>query len=112
MLITEQQLGLPGGSGVKETTCQCRRLEFDLWVWRIPWRRNGPLAPVFLPAESHEQKSLVGYSPRGCKGLDVTEHTQVTIIYHQESSSLNCQFIPQKVKPYIWILIQTNELQT
>ena len=30
---------------------------------------------VFLPEESHGQRSLVGYSPWGCKELDMTEHT-------------------------------------
>ena len=29
--------------------------------------------PVFLPGESHGQRSPVGYSPRGCKELDTTE---------------------------------------
>ena len=30
------------------------------------------LAPVFLPGESHEQRSLAGYSPWGGKGQDTT----------------------------------------
>ena len=30
-------------------------------------------APVFLPGESHGRRSLVGYSPRGCKESDMTE---------------------------------------
>ena len=29
--------------------------------------------PVFLPGEFHGQRSLVGYSPRGLKELDMTE---------------------------------------
>ena len=29
--------------------------------------------PVFLPGESHGQRSLVGYSPRSHKELDTTE---------------------------------------
>ena len=29
--------------------------------------------PVLLPGESHEGRSLVGYSPWGCKELDMTE---------------------------------------
>ena len=29
--------------------------------------------PVFLPGESHGRRSLVGYSPRGCKESDMTE---------------------------------------
>ncbi|KAM7233308.1 hypothetical protein CapIbe_015444, partial [Capra ibex] len=31
-------------------------------------------SPVFLPGKSHGQRSLVGYSPWGCKELDMTEH--------------------------------------
>ena len=29
--------------------------------------------PVFLPGESHGQRSLLGYSPWGCKESDMTE---------------------------------------
>ena len=29
--------------------------------------------PVFLPGESHGQRNLAGYSPRGYKELDMTE---------------------------------------
>ena len=32
------------------------------------------LTPVFLPGESHGQRSLVGYRTWGCKELDMTEH--------------------------------------
>ena len=35
-------MGFPGGANGKEPTCQCRRHKrrgFDLWVWKIPWRR-------------------------------------------------------------------------
>ena len=32
--------------------------------------------PIFLSGESHGQRSLVGYSPQGCKKLDTTEVTQ------------------------------------
>ena len=31
--------------------------------------------PVFVPGESHGQRSLVGYSPRGHKESDMTEVT-------------------------------------
>ena len=37
------------------------------------WRRKWQPTPVFLPGESHGHRSLVGYSPRGCKELDTTE---------------------------------------
>jgi len=29
--------------------------------------------PVFLPGESHGQRSLATFHPRGCKELDTTE---------------------------------------
>ena len=32
---------------------------------RLPWRRTQQPTPVFLPGESHGQRSLVGYSPWG-----------------------------------------------
>ena len=36
------------------------------------WRRAWPPIPVFLPGESHGQRSLVGYSPWGCRELGTT----------------------------------------
>ena len=56
----------PGGSVYKESTCRCRRCKrpkFDPWVRKIPWRRKWQPTPVFLPGESHGQRSLAGYSP-------------------------------------------------
>ena len=44
-----------------------RDFQFDLWVGKIPWRRAWQPTPVFLPGESHGQRSLVGYSPWGHK---------------------------------------------
>ena len=40
---------------------------FHPWVGKIPWRRAQLPTPVFLPGESHGQKSLVGYNPWGHK---------------------------------------------
>ena len=49
----------------------------ETWVWSLgredPWRRAWQLTPVFLPGESHGQRSLVGYSPWGRKESDTTE---------------------------------------
>ena len=43
---------------------------------RFPsWRRKWQPTPLFLPGESHGQKSLVGYSPWGRKESDTTEVT-------------------------------------
>ena len=44
----------------------------------IPGSGRSPGAgfSVFLPEKVHGQKSLVGYSPWGCKWSDMTEHTR------------------------------------
>ena len=39
----------------KESTCQCRRLGFNPWVRKVPWRRKWQPTPVFLPGKSHGQ---------------------------------------------------------
>ena len=64
--------GFPDGSVVKEFTCKGRRRIFHPWVGKIPWRREWQSTPVFLPGESHGQRSLVGYSPWGRKESDST----------------------------------------
>ena len=58
---------------------QGRRPGFDRWVGTIPWRREWPPTPVFLPGESHGQRSLAGYSPWGRKQWDMTELLSLNI---------------------------------
>ena len=53
----------------KESTYQCRRYGFSPWVRKIPWKRKWQPTPVFLPGKSQGQRSLVGYSPWGCKRI-------------------------------------------
>ena len=81
MYFTEQnyieysivQYGFPGGSEVKASACNVGDLGSIPGWGRFPWRRKWQPTPVFLPGESHGQRSLVGYSPRGCKELGMTE---------------------------------------
>ena len=47
---------------------------FSPWVRKIPQRRKWQPSLVFLPGESHGQRSLVGYNPWGRKESDTTEH--------------------------------------
>jgi len=67
-------IGFPGGSAVKNPL-PSRRLGFDPWVRKIPWRREWQLTPIFIPGEFQEngQGSLAGYHPRSRKrnGLDL-----------------------------------------
>ena len=71
-------MDFPGSTIGEEPICQCRRhkrLGFDPWVGKFPWRRAWQPTLVFLPGESHGQRSLAGYSPWGHKELDTTEVT-------------------------------------
>ena len=46
---------------VKGATCRCRRpkwIQFNLWVWKIPWRSTWQPTSVFLPGECYGQRSL------------------------------------------------------
>ena len=60
----------------KESTCQCGRHGFDLWVRKIPWRRKWQPTPVFLPGKSHRERHLVGYSSWGRKESNTTKLQQ------------------------------------
>ena len=64
--------GFLGGSAVKNLPAM-QRPRFSPWVGKVPWRRNWLPAPVFLPGESHGQRSLAGYSPWCCRESDMTE---------------------------------------
>ena len=59
--------GSPRWLSGKESASQCRRHRFHPWFRKIPWRRKWQCTPVFLPGKSHEQRSLVGYSPWGLR---------------------------------------------
>ena len=72
-------MGLPRWCSGKESTCQCRRHRFNPWIRKIPWRRKWQPTPVLLPGKSHGQKHLIGYSPRGRKESDMTQHTLTCI---------------------------------
>ena len=61
----------PGSSAIKNLPAM---QEMRVWAWvrKILWGRNWQAPPIFLPGEFHGQRSLVGYSPWGCKELDMT----------------------------------------
>ena len=52
-----------------------RETRSDPWVRKIPWRREWQPTAVFLPGESHGQRSLVGYSPWGRSQTRLSEFT-------------------------------------
>ena len=72
----------------------------ETWVWsligKLLYRREWQSAPVFLPGESHGQRSLVGYSPWGRTETDTTERPthfdSNKIVYTYLYSLLNVSF--------------------
>ena len=58
---------LPWWLSDKESAYQRRRLRFNPWIGKIPWRRKWQPTLVFLPGKSHGQRGLIGYCPWGHK---------------------------------------------
>ena len=63
----KDSLCFPGSPVVKNLPADVGDNGFDPWVGKIAWqwRRQWQPTPVFLPGESHGQRSLAGYSPWG-----------------------------------------------
>ena len=54
--------GFPSGTSIKNPPANAGDMRgFDPWIGKIPWRRAWQPTPVFLPGESHGQRSVVGY---------------------------------------------------
>ena len=63
----------------EESACRAGDLHSIPGLGRPPWKRKWQPTPVFLPGESHGQRSLAGCSPWGLKESDTTERlTQLT----------------------------------
>ena len=66
-LICDKMLGFPGGWDGKESCLQW----WETQVWSLgqedPLEKEIPIPFLYLPGESHWQRSLVGHSPWGCK---------------------------------------------
>ena len=86
ILVEMRPARLPRWFSGKESVCQRRRrrrLRFDSWVRKMPWRMEWQPTLVFLPGKSHGQRSLAGYSPWGCKDLDKTEWLSMCEYAHE-----------------------------
>ena len=59
---TEEFWAFPGAQW-QRTCLQYRKPRFEPWVGKISCRRAWQPTPVFLPGESHRQRSLAGYGP-------------------------------------------------
>ena len=59
------------GSVVKNPPAM-QETQIQSLCWEDPTKKEMALTPVFLSLESHGQRSLVGFSPRGHKESDMT----------------------------------------
>ena len=59
----------------------------SLYSWRKKWQPT----PVFLPGETHGQRSLAGYSPWGCRESDMIDQLSLT-------PSLSSLHVPNKTQ--------------
>ena len=80
----------PGGSDSKESAYKAARPWFDLWVWKIPWRRQWQPTQIFLPGESHEQ--FMG-SQRA--GHDWVTNTSFSFRLQEREANSNAQKLVQ-----------------
>ena len=94
--------GFPGAQTV-ENLPVVKRPGFD------PWRRGWLPTPVFLPAESHGQRSLESYSPWGRKELDTTEqlththtHGQRSLVRHNWATNTHTQAYSHRLDSFKW----------
>ena len=78
LINTTVKVTLNSGSKGKESACNAGDLGLILG-WEIFWRREWQPTPVFLPGESHGQRSLADYSSWGCKESDTTEELTVSL---------------------------------
>ena len=74
-------------------------VQHGLFIWRRKWQPT----PVFLPGESHGQRSLAGHGSWGCKELDMTEQTHTHTHTHTHTNSYLswCYFkVPEKLQEW------------
>ena len=68
-----ENMGSPGGSDSKDPTCNAGDLGLIPGLGRSPGGGHGNPLQYSCLENPHGQRSLVGYSPRGCRESDTTE---------------------------------------
>ena len=104
LLLIYRWPSFPRWLSSKESTFQSRRLKFNPWIGKIPWRRKWQPSPVFLPGKSCRLRSLAGCSSWGRKELDTTEHMCVHTLTHLLAVSSRCSKEKEKRSRTFWCL--------
>ena len=90
---------------------EMQEMWFAPWVRKIPWRRKWQPTPVSLPGESHGQRSLVDYSPWGCKESKMTDqlstHTRALLLNEFQTVFRGCFMIIHVICHCTFLCIST-----
>ena len=74
-------MGFLGGSDVNASAWNAGDQGLIPGLGRSPGEEKWQPTPVLLPEESHGGRSLVGYSPWGCKEWDRTEQVHFSLFH-------------------------------
>ena len=96
-LSLQFQSSFSGGSVVKSLPAVR-----ETQVKKIPWKRAWQPAPVFLPGESHGQRSLVGCSSWDRKELDMIEATEHVVLKEGAQASFHYEQEEKASLPFPW----------
>ena len=95
VLLGECLTGVPGGSAVKNPPANAGDPGSIPAVRKIPWRREWQPTPVFLPGESHGQRSLARSQPMGLQRV-TPEHAFIQDIHSIVSVTQSRPKIPSR----------------
>ena len=112
-------LRLPSWLSGKESAFQAGDMSLIPGSGRFPWRRRRPPVQVILPGKSHGWRSLVGYSPWGCrvrhnlatKHTHTHTHTHTNTHTHSIPRLFSCAFLSQicvgqSLTAHLWLLLR------
>ena len=85
---------------------------FDLWVGKIPWKREWLPTPVFLPRKFHGQRSLEGYSPWVPKESDTERLTHTHTHTHTHSTYMETFYFCCFNLTLFWSVIDSQHCNT
>ena len=73
---------------------------FGHWVGKIPWRRAWQPTAVFLPGESHGQRSLASYGPQVIESQTLWKRLSTAQLCSEGASFTAGRVITQSQKPH------------
>ena len=93
--------GIPDKDQLVKNLPATQETQVPLLVAKIPRKRKWQPTPVFLSVESHGQRSVVGYSPWGCKTrTGLSDQTTDTTMSAESQASYSFPILSGRVWSY------------